>query len=137
MRNSILFHELFFFIIRNLVLLSLFAILGILQRCSLLWIKYRRNVYSLLSTISDWVSFLFRATDQGLYLWFSYPYFSYMYFKIKNVYIYIFNFKIASHLQLQQNIRYIPHAVQYILKLILYTIACDHTSPLLYCGNHW
>ena len=51
--------------------------------------------------------------------------------------------KVILHLQLLQNIDFIPHVVQYILELILHPIICASFSsslilalPLLSTGNH-
>ena len=46
---------------------------------------------------------------------------------------FLYNFKVAFHLQLLQNISYIPHVVQYILKPILYSvIGTSQSSPFYF-----
>ena len=58
--------------------------------------------------------------------------------KIKKIFYTIL--KVAFHLQLLQNIGYIPHVVQYILEPILHPIVCTSqcpTSILPLSPPHW
>ena len=60
-------------------------------------------------------------------------------FKSLNYFVFYTILKVTFHLQLLQNIGYIPHVVQYILEPILYPIVCISPIPmlpLLATGNH-
>ena len=60
-------------------------------------------------------------------------------FLFKNFKEFIQFLKVTVHLQLLQNIGYIPHVVQFILEPILYSVVCSSHSPIpiLTLHSHW
>ena len=72
-------------------------------------------------------------------LYISLQYYSFLSFFFLVIFIFGTIFKVTLHLQLSQNIGYIPCAVQYLLESTLHPVLCTSHSPIpiLLLTSHW